>query len=193
MRIHVLGITAALLALSAGCERTAEPTALAEPAGESLSRSERADEVAGNPVFRSTLVGNPRPFIGNANPIRGLGSGGLPWTLERGEARLSADGELRVDVEGLVFDPADPTVAGRGLGNTNPVAQFRAVLSCVTTGTGGVAGTVNLSTGLFPATSGLGGGDARIREKLAGIPRPCIAPIVFVTSPGGAWFAITGF
>lgn len=193
MRIHVLGIAAALLALAAGCERTAEPTALAEPAGASLARSERPDEVAGNPVFRSTLVGNPRPFIGNANPVRGLGSGGLPWTLERGEARLGADGELRVDVEGLVFDPADSTVAARGLGNTNPVAQFRAVLSCLTTGSGGVAGTVNLSTGLFPATTGLGGGDARIREKLAGIPRPCIAPIVFVTSPGGAWFAITGF
>jgi hypothetical protein len=193
MRIHVLGIAAALLALAAGCERTGEPTALAEPAGASLARSERADEVAGNPVFRSTLVGNPRPFIGSANPVRGLNSGGLPWTLERGEARLSADGELRVDVEGLVFDPADSTVAARGLGNTNPVAQFRAVLSCVTTGTGGVAGTVNLSTGLFPATTGLGGGDARIREKLVGIPRPCIAPIVFVTSPGGAWFAITGF
>ncbi len=193
MRIHVLGTAAALLALAAGCERSAAPTALAEPAGASLARSERADEVAGDPVFRSTLVGNPRPFIGNANPVRGLGSGGLPWTLERGEARLSADGELRVEVEGLVFDPADSTVAARGLGNTNPVAQFRAVLSCVTTGSGGVAGTVNLSTGLFPATTGLGGGDARIREKLAGIPRPCIAPIVFVTSPAGAWFAITGF
>jgi hypothetical protein len=193
MRIHVLGITAALLALAAGCDRTAEPTALAEPAEASLARSERAEEVAGDPVFRSTLVGNPRPFIGSANPIRGLNSGGLPWTLERGDVRLSADGELRVDVEGLVFDPADPTVIARGLGNTNPVAQFRAVLSCVTTGTGGVAGTVNLSTGLFPATTGPGGGDARIREKLAGIPRPCIAPIVFVTSPGGAWFAVTGF
>ena len=25
------------------------------------------------------------------------------------------------------------------------------------------------------------------------LPQPCIAPIVFVTSPGGAWFAATGF
>jgi len=24
------------------------------------------------------------------------------------------------------------------------------------------------------------------------LPQPCIAPIVFVTSPGGAWFSITG-
>jgi hypothetical protein len=25
------------------------------------------------------------------------------------------------------------------------------------------------------------------------LPSPCIAPIVFVTSPNGAWFAATGF
>jgi len=192
MRIHVLGIAAGLLVLAAACERAAAPTALAEPSGASLARSERAEEVAGDPVFRSTLVGNPRPFIGNANPVRGLGSGGLPWTLERGEARLSADGELRVDVEGLVISALDSAAVARGVGGTNPVAQFKAVLSCLTTGAGGVAGTVNLSTGLVNVATGAGGGDARIREKLAGIPKPCIAPIVFVTSAGGSWFAITG-
>ena len=130
MRIHVLGTAAALLALAAGCKHSAAPTALAEPAGASLARSEHADEMAGNPVFRSTLVGNPRPFIGNANPVRGLGSGEFPWTLERGEARLSADGELRVEVEGLVFDPADSTVAARELRQHQPggAVQGRAEL-----------------------------------------------------------------
>lgn len=191
MRIHVL-VAAGLLLLAGGCERSAAPTGLAEPAQASPSRSERADEVAGDPVFRSALVGNPRPFIGSANPVRGLGSGGLPWTLERGEARLAANGELRVEVEGLVIDPADSTAAARGVGGTNPVAQFKAVLSCLTTGSGGVAGTVNLSTGLVNVRTGAGGGDARIRERLSGIPKPCIAPIVFVTSAGGSWFAITG-
>lgn len=35
------------------------------------------------------------------------------------------------------------------------------------------------------------GGDAKIEAKLV-LPQPCIAPLVFVTSPGGAWFATTG-
>jgi hypothetical protein len=34
-------------------------------------------------------------------------------------------------------------------------------------------------------------GDARIEARLV-LPNPCIAPIVFVTSPTGSWFAVTG-
>ena len=34
-------------------------------------------------------------------------------------------------------------------------------------------------------------GDARIRD-VVDLPEPCIAPIVFVASGGGAWFAATG-
>ena len=34
-------------------------------------------------------------------------------------------------------------------------------------------------------------GDARIRAKLM-LPNPCLAPIIFVTSPTGSWFAVTG-
>ena len=34
-------------------------------------------------------------------------------------------------------------------------------------------------------------GDARFDTQVD-LPQPCIAPIVFVTSPGGAWFATTG-
>jgi len=29
-------------------------------------------------------------------------------------------------------------------------------------------------------------------DTMVGLPQPCIAPIVFVTSPTGAWFAATG-
>jgi len=34
-------------------------------------------------------------------------------------------------------------------------------------------------------------GDAKIEADIV-LPTPCIAPIVFVTSPGGDWFAATG-
>lgn len=48
-------------------------------------------------------------------------------------------------------------------------------------------------TDAFPATQGFaseGGGNAKIEADLA-LPQPCLAPIIFVTSPGGAWFAVT--
>jgi hypothetical protein len=53
---------------------------------------------------------------------------------------------------------------------------------------------VNVPAGSFPATTGAaseGGGNADIEADLS-LPQPCIAPIVFVTSPGGAWFATIG-
>ena len=34
-------------------------------------------------------------------------------------------------------------------------------------------------------------GDAEIEAKLD-LPNPCIAPIIFVTSPTGSWFSVTG-
>jgi hypothetical protein len=37
-----------------------------------------------------------------------------------------------------------------------------------------------------------GGGNAEIEAQLT-LPQPCIAPLIFVTSPGGAWFAATGY
>ena len=47
---------------------------------------------------------------------------------------------------------------------------------------------VNAPTGLFPASET---GDAFIQDAVS-LPSPCIAPIVFVASPGGSWFAASG-
>ena len=35
------------------------------------------------------------------------------------------------------------------------------------------------------------GGDALVETTVA-MPAQCFAPLVFVTSPGGAWFAVAG-
>ena len=140
----------------------------------------------------ATMAPVDGPFVGSANPIRGINAAGLPWVIRHGEARLDSDGELRVTIRGLVLDPDDPTVISRGLAGNNVSAQFRAVLSCLSVDTGGNAITVNLATQPVDAPTGVGGGDADIREKLSP-PTPCIAPIVFITSPGGSWFAASGF
>ena len=60
-------------------------------------------------------------------------------------------------------------------------------MSCQTI-VGGAAVVTNVSTGTFPATTT---GDSKI-EATVSLPDPCFAPIVFVTSPTGSWFAVTG-
>ncbi len=145
---------------------------------------ERSGEVrddSGQPpviIGFKTMVGNSGPFIGTRNPIRGIAAGGAPWTISEARGRLLANGALHVSVRGLVL------VAGG-----NPVPQFKAIVSCLTIAADGGVATTNLSTGLFPATAT---GDSEI-DDFVDLPQPCFAPLVFVTSPGGGWFAVTGF
>ena len=130
-----------------------------------------------------SMAGLPSAFTGTQIPIRGINGGGLPWDIGPSFGELKADGTLEVSVHRLVF------AAGPNVGR-NTVASFRAIVSCLTSD-GGVA---NMMTSPFPATLGAasaGGGNAEIEAMLT-LPQPCIAPIVFVTSPGGAWFATTG-
>jgi hypothetical protein len=125
------------------------------------------------------------PYTGAANAIRGVPGGGLPWQLDAGSADLRAGGQLHVEVEGLVLARRSPVPAN--LQGTNPFPQFKAIVSCLTT-TDGAATTANISTEPFAATAT---GDGELDTTVA-LPSPCFAPIVFVTAPGGAWFAVTG-
>ncbi|MBX3057608.1 MAG: hypothetical protein KF770_14165 [Anaerolineae bacterium] len=131
-----------------------------------------------------TMVGNTQAFTGATNPIRGINGGGLPWMVAgSAKGELKTDGQLEINVKGLVL------AAGPNAGS-NPIANFAAIVSCLT----GDGGIVNVMTGTFPATTGpasQGGGNAKI-ETVVALPQPCIAPIIFVTNPGGAWFAATG-
>lgn len=133
------------------------------------------------------MIGVDGPFLGNANPIRGVAGGGLPWVLDEAKVELESDGELEVKVEGLIIP------ASSGVGN-NPVPFFRAVVSCLSVDETGLVTTVNVTTtnGDEVMIGNPRNGDAKIEETLD-LPRPCVAPIVFVTSPTGAWFAVTGF
>lgn len=137
----------------------------------------------------NTMIGVPRPYTGAANAIRGVPGGGLPWVIEFGKGKVSPEGKVDVMVRGLVFDPNDQVVIDRGIGGTNTVANFKVIISCLSKDTSGTAVTVNVSTDLFPADTA---GNAHIKDTVA-LPQPCIAPILFVTSPTGSWFAATGF
>jgi len=132
-----------------------------------------------------TMVGVAGPFVGSANPIRGINGGGLPWQIDEAAGKLSSNGKLEVTVQGLVLLDGPPVpVAQRG---TNPIANFRAIVSC-TTVIDGVPATSNVATDPFPATVT---GDSKIQAQV-NLPRPCIAPIIFVGPSTTTWFAVTG-
>ena len=133
-----------------------------------------------------TMTPVVEPFTAPANTIRSVPGGGLPWELDRAKGELRSDGRLEVRVDGLVLARRAPVP--EELRGTNPIPEFRAIVSCLTPGSAGEVETVNLTTDPVPASPD---GDARIKTQVA-LPEPCIAPIVFVTSPTGSWFAATG-
>jgi hypothetical protein len=124
-----------------------------------------------------TMAPVDAPYTGATNAIRGVPGGGVPWVIDSAHGQLRANGRLHVEVEGLVL-------ASTG---ANPVGTFKAIVSCLSSSAGAPT-TVNVATTPVPATTA---GNAEIDATIS-LPSPCFAPIVFVTSGGGSWFAVTG-
>ena len=116
------------------------------------------------------------PFTGPTNPIRGLGGGGVPWSVDRARGELRSNGRLKLEVEGLVL-----TSTG-----ANPSPTFVARVSCLTP-----AQPLNGETVSTAPVGTDSAGDAEFDARLD-LPDPCYAPIVFVTNEAGRWFAVTG-
>ena len=133
----------------------------------------------------NTMVGVSGPFVGSANPIRGVNGGGLPWQIAEGRGELKTTGRLEVEVRGLVLLNGPPVPSA--LRGTNPISSFRVIVSCLTIVNGNPA-TTNVATGPFPATAT---GDSEIEATIA-LPSPCFAPIIFVGPSPTTWFAVAG-
>lgn len=137
--------------------------------------------------FRS-MVGVDGHFLGAANPIRNVNGGGLPWVLESAKGKLRDDGELRIKVKGLIIPDSVP---GFGF---NPAPFFRAIVSCLSVEeSSGLPVIANVITdnGAEVMKGDPANGDADFRVDVE-LPDPCVAPVIFVTSPGGSWFSVTG-
>lgn len=146
----------------------------------------------GGPVLEfKRMVGND--LTGSDGAIRGVDAGGAPWVLDEAEVKLDADGHLKVEVEGLVLDPDTVPTPPDGPGGTNPIPEFRAILSCLAPDSNDQV-VESIRTSTFEANED---GDSEIEEEVD-IPNPCLAPIVFVAGPeeilgSDLWFAVTGF
>jgi hypothetical protein len=105
-------------------------------------------------------------------PLFGLVRGGAPWVISEGTARLRADGDLQVEVEGLII----PT---RG---DNPLATLSATVVC--------NGRDVMMTAPVPFSTA---GDARIETRVS-LPTRCLAPVVLLNPLGnaGTYIAATG-
>lgn len=118
-------------------------------------------------ILRASIDGSQvsDPTLFGAKP------GGAPWVIDEGQARLSRDGSLGVEVEGLV-------IPGRG----NPLPALSASVAC--------GGTVVATTATVPFSTS---GDARIRAHVM-LPKRCLAPAVLLNPGGNAavYIAVTG-
>lgn len=144
-----------------------------------IAQASAGDENAKVLEFK-TMAGVVPPYTGPANPIRGVAGAGAPWRIDGANGKLRANGDLKLEVTGLVL-------TSTGL---NPQAAFRAVVNCQTIESG-TAVIVNRVTAPFPATPS---GDAEFEGNVV-LPSPCFGPIVFVTTGAGEpprWFSVTG-
>ena len=135
-----------------------------------------------------TMVGVNGVFLGGVNPLRGVSGGGLPWVLDDAKGELKDNGKLEIEVRGLVV-PGDSSCGT----DCNPAPFFQAVVSCLTVDATGqmVIDNVKTENGAEVMIGDPKAGNAKI-EALLDLPEPCMAPIVLVTSPTGAWFGVTG-
>ena len=141
-----------------------------------------------NGSFQSSVIGSvPGLAIG------GVASGGIPWVVTRGQASVSSNGGIHVEVQGLVLGAGAP--AGLA-GTTGPVTMVGATLVCG--GSGGTPAAV-ANAGVTP--SPLSSSGNAVIDQAVTLPPACFGPVVLVQvfnigAPLGAqlgpFIAVTG-
>ena len=135
-----------------------------------------------------TMYAVDGPFVGDANPIRGVNGDELPWEIENFiRGKLDSTGNLQILVRGLVFKD-DPSVPPQ-LRGKNDETEFRGLVSCLTEDGNSVV-TKNVFTEGFLANVN---GDSFINTEIE-LSNPCVAPVIMVLAGSeDKWFAVTGF
>jgi len=121
----------------------------------------------------------------NKTAIGDVGSCGKIWKLKSGEAHLSKDGKLKVEVKGLVLN--DESV-GKFNGSPDGVDAVAAAVICH--GPSGAAVAAQTEPVLLSKD-----GDAKVEAKVS-LPAGCIGPVIVLRERYegkiGGWLAATG-
>jgi hypothetical protein len=113
------------------------------------------------------------------NPVAGISSGTLPWSVRTGHARVNlSTGEASFEVDGLVLN------GGNASGTTGPVTAVTGTLVC----NPGTNAQKVLNTPEVKLTMH---GDADFHGQISGIPAACANPLFLVRIAGanGPWLA----
>lgn len=131
------------------------------------------------------LEGKLRSCPSDGTAIGGVKSCGKVWKIRSGEVDLDRDGDLEVEIKGLVLDDAS---TGESNGTADGVTHVVAALVC-----GGSGGSVVAESDRFPLSKS---GTANFETKLK-LPGQCIAPVLLIREVWegkvGGWLAVTGF
>lgn len=145
------------------------------------SEAQADDDNRHGKLVRSDMVA----CLHDGTVIGGVNQCGKIWKLAKGEASLSANGHLKVRVNGLVLN--DPST-GVFNGTPDGVTGLVAAVIC-----GGSGGTIAAQTAGVPLSQA---GDAKISASIT-LPARCVAPVIVVREifdgAVGGWLAATGF
>jgi hypothetical protein len=129
------------------------------------------------------LKGKLRPCVKDGTSFGEVGSCGKVWKLGGGEAKLEADGKIKVEVQGLVLNDAS---TGESNGTPDGVTDVVATVIC--------GGKLAAMAERVPLSNPKG--DAKAEAKLT-IPAKCDKPVVLLREVWegkvGGWLAGTGF
>ena len=130
------------------------------------------------------LKANLRPCVKDGTTFGEVGSCGKVWKLGSGEAKLDADGKIKVEVKGLVLND---TSTGEFNGTPDGVTDVVATLICGGNQVAAMADRVPLSN---PK------GEAKIEAKFK-MPASCDKPVILLREiyegKIGGWLAGAGF
>lgn len=126
-----------------------------------------AGSASAQTIFESGVVG-----IQVAGQLIAGISGGAPWDVAAGEARIESNGDLTVEVAGLVLQT--PIIASDPV---YPVLGVCGSLVCQKTAAGAPTNEQVATTGNFPLSPVTG--NAEIDASIT-LPAICVAPIVLV-------------
>ncbi|HXN36539.1 MAG TPA: hypothetical protein VN892_00725 [Solirubrobacteraceae bacterium] len=139
--------------------------------------------LAGSALTAGSAVATPEPFLLKTSlapsipsdpMLHGVTAGGAPWKLKRGFFALQKNGQVRVNIRGLIIPE---------LGSPGPVTTVDAALYCGSE----MEKTAAFTTPSVPISKK---GNALI-EATVSVPSSCLAPVVLIEPNGISSIYIT--